>query len=668
MKEKHRSKNGMSLIIIIGILGILFISVMSYNNMLRSERRHMYRIIYSDNALIIAEAAMDVLQKVIENEFAQTGYERKNVFFKYEDLIKPVESFDTVCFNSAKLKEMVDESKPVQKLIELFGGSKVVKISEVEAIIDKATIKPFGDGGNICRDIISNPCEKFGIIKFHVAIEYYGIKKHLNIKRQFKVVNILPKVFRFFTLFIKNVPQNSPVNKLLVNQNGTVLAGKPLILNNGDFNKESSPQNLGVIFLGNAKAEEPLKLKLSHSSNNKAMGETFQLFDGYYSDKNYQKKYSAGKYIIGHVDYGISSEMGDNNNKYGFVSKMETYSSTIKLYGAPGNPSPAKVLGNVNRCYLKLSVYQDKASKGMDYMGEMPFSLSSDFKTMGITPLAEKNESPIKFHSCESIAKKIFPPTLSYDELYGEYSNYMNQMIVSEPYNYALLNFIKDKNKLYCNPSRITDLEQLTKPDRSNSYGGKPVKPIDSQYAGNDLRKISIDENYIMPYVSYKFNGSKDFSEFKKLFIETANDGTNVLNLGLAASFDADVTLPAMCVEKGGIIVCRKGNITITGDLICDPRHNQILTLIALDGQIEIDAKRVDAILIAMKPGTCFSPKRSFIINGTLAVNSIDFSKLSQTGGEINFNTFQSLKQSASYFYYASLQPDIRNWEMEDFQ
>ncbi len=657
-----KEKKGITFFVVIAVLAILFIAIVSYNSMLRAERVHMYRIIYGDNALIIAEAGMDLLQRIVENEFAQTGYERKNTYFKYEDLIKPKGEFQTVNFDSAKLTEVISKSEPVKGLIEIFGGPSVASVKKVEVFIDEKTVKYFSDVCGNTPNIAPNLREKFGIINYSVQVEYYGISKILNIAKQIKVVHTLPKVFRYFSLFIKNIPKDTEINKLLVDDNGNPTTGKPLILNNGEYNGNSSlsPLDLGMVFLGNTPASEPLILKLSHGK--KGAGELFHLLDKFYMDTEFKKKYAGAKgFQVGHFEYGVSSGMA-NAKMFGIQTQKDILSSMLKLYGTPDNPTPTRVLGNVNRSYLRLSAYQDSPTNGTEYMGDMPFVTSQNFQTAGVKPIAEKDENPIQVHSAEWIAKKIFPDDMGGTDLYKNYSEFMNQFIEYEPYNYSMYTPIKDKNGVECNPNRIPDFTQKLFPSGTNSYGGSPAKPADEEYTGSDLRSLVLDDKYALPYASYKFAGDSDFSDFKKLFMNGTSP--DALRLGMIAQFDNDVKLPKMTVDKGGIIICKKGNITLSGDIEADPAQNQVLTIIAMDGDIIVDAAKVEAVLVTMKEGQKFSPRKTLELSGTLAVHSMDFDKLLSSGGNINFRPAQTLASNAPHFYYASIQPDVRNWKV----
>lgn len=653
----------MTFFVVIAVLGILVILLTSYNSMLRTERLHMYRIIYGDNALIIAEAAMDLLQRVVEDEFAKTGYERKNTFFNYEDLIKPKGEFATVNFDSGKLTDLIANSDPIKGLIDIFGGSRVARIKKVEVYIDEKNVKYFSDICSMTPNIIANTREKFGIINYAVQVEYYEITKSLDIAKQIKIVHTLPKALRHFTFFVKNIPQGTDLNKLLVDDNGNPVSGKPLVLNNGEYNSNSSasPLDCGAVFLGNNPASEPLVLKLSHGSAKTGAGELFHLLDKFYLDQEFKKKYGGNGFQVGHYEYGVSSGMA-GAKIFGIRSPKDVLSSMLKLYGTPAEPTPTRVLGNVNRSYLRLAAYQDTPTNGDDFMGDMPNAEHGEFQTTGVKPIAEKGEEPIQVHSCEWIAKKILPETLGGYDLYQAYAEFMNQFIDYEPYNYSMCTPIKDKNSLVCDPNRIPEFAAKLYPSGTNSFGGKPVKPVDEEYGGDDLRKLVVDEKYALPYASYKFDGDRDFAEFKKLFMNGSNP--DALRLGLAVQFENSVKLPKMYIEKGGMIICKKGDISLTGDIEADPLQNQVLTIIAMDGDITVSASKVEAVLIAMKDGLKYKPAKAVNLSGTLAVNSMDFDSLLACGGKINFRPVQTLSNAQPHFYYASIQPDVRRWKV----
>ncbi len=667
------NKKGITFFIVIAILAILLIAITSYNSMLRSERYTMYRIIYGDNALIIAEAAMDLLQRIVEYEFALTGYERKNTYFKYEDLIKPKGEFKTVNFDSTKLTDVISNSDPIKALIEIFGGSSIAKVKKVEVTIDEKNVKYFGDVSGQSPNIVPNLHEKFGIITYSVQVEYYGITKTLNISKQIKIINVLPKVLRHFTFFIKNIPKGTDLNKILVDDSGVPINGKPLVLYNGEYNSPSSlsPLDQGMIFLGNQPASEPLILKMSHGDSTSGVGELFHLIRKFYLDKEFQRRYENSKgYQVGHTEYGVSSGMA-NARYFGIQTPKDLLSSMLKLYCTPAAPSPTRILGNVNRCYLRLGAYQDKQTNGTEHMGDMTFSTPATFTTAGVPPITEVDADThglldeggkLKPVTAEWIAKKILPDELGGMDLYNAYAEFMNQFIDYEPYNYSMLTPIKDKNGVDCDPNKIPDFKTKLFPSGSNSYGGNPAKPADEEYTGSDLRMLSLDEKYAIPYASYKFSGDKEFTDFKKLFMNGSQ--TDALKLGLATTFEGDIRLPQMTIQKGGMIICKKGNITISGDITADPVYNQTLAIIAMDGDIIVDAKKVDAILISLKDGLKFEPKNSLDISGTLAATSMDFDKLLTTGGKISYRPCQAVPTNDTNFYYASIQPDVRNWKV----
>ena len=651
-----KNKKGMSYIIAICILGILFAGIVSYNTMLRNERVQMYRTIYSDNALIIAEAAMEILQKIIEEEFAKTAFERKNDLFDYNELIKPKEKFKTVNFDSKKLTNIISSSKPITRIIDIFGGTKYAKINDVRVFIDSEDMQSYEETCGPAAGFKANSREKFGLINYQIEVEYFSVKKILTIKKQIKIINTLPKGLRYFTLFVKNVPAGSDLNTIIVDEDGNPVQGKPLILDNGNYNKEASPLNIGMVFLGNEKVQEPLTLRLSHGADRAGAGELFHLFNDYYFDIIYDRKFPQSQYLIGHLDYGLCREM-KSMGSYGIAFQRDVNTSVLKLFGSPSNPSPTRVLGNVRRSYVRLAAYQDKVTLGVCHMSALPFATPGNFSSNGTMPIADINEDPLKFKSCASIAARLFAGASDY----MQYSKYMNQIVTIEPYNHGLFSEIRDKRGMICDPFKIPDIKEKLYPSKDNNYGGLPAAPADSEITCDDLRKLTLDEKYITPYVSYRFKDNADFEKFKKLFI-APDSSPAVLNLGLVAYFEGDVTLPAMIVARGGMIVCKKGNITLSGNIVADPFQNQILTLIALDGEIIVNADRVDASLIALKEGTKFTPQKPLQINGTLAVNSIDFTQLSKVGGKLKFKTSQTVKTDSPFFYYASIQPDVRNW------
>jgi len=272
--------------------------------------------------------------------------------------------------------------------------------------------------------------------------------------------------------------------------------------------------------------------------------------------------------------------------------------------------------------------------------------------------------NPPEIRPGEWIARLIFPEAMwdLEDQLYKNYALYMNQFINYEYYNFGFRSPIKDKNGFECNPNRIPDYDLKLKPSGTNGYGGSPAKPADEEYRGSDMRAITIDDKYAVAYASYKFAGDADFADFKKLFMNGTQPDS--LRLGMMVKFAGGVKLPKMTVDKGGIIVCEKGDITISGDIEDNPTQNQVLTLIAMDGDIIVDAAKVDAILITMKDGQKFTPRKKLELNGGLAVNSMDFDRLLASGGTINFKQQQASSSSAPYFYYASIQPDVRNWKV----
>lgn len=658
-------KKGLTFFIVIAILAILLIAITSYNSMLRSERYTMYRIIYGDDALIIAEAGMDLLQRIVENEFALTGYERKNTYFKYEDLIKPKGEFKTVNFDSAKLTNIIANSEPIKALVDIFGGPSIARIKKVEVVIDENTVKYFADVCGTTSNIAPNYHEKFGIINYSIQVEFYGVTKMLNIAKQIKIVHTLPKVFRFFTLFIKNIPKDTDLNKILVDDSGNPVTGKPLVLNNGEYNSGASlsPLDVGMVFLGNTPASEPLILKLSHGT--KGVGELFQMIESFYKNPDYEKDYKDSKgFQVVNLQYGVSSGMMAKARAYGIQSQKDLMSSMLKLYGTPDNPTPTRVLGNVNRSYLRLAAYQNTPNGSTD-VGEMPSIPQANFKTSGVRPIIEKGvRNPPEIRPGEWIARLIFPEAMwdLEDQLYKNYALYMNQFISYEYYNFGFQSPIKDRNGFECNPNRIPDYDLKLKPSGTNSHGGSPAKPADEEYRGSDMRTISIDDKYAVPYASYKFAGDADFADFKKLFMNGTQPDS--LRLGMMVKFAGDVKLPKMTIDKGGIIVCEKGNITISGDIEANPMHNQVLTLIAMDGDIIVDAAKVDAILITMKEGQKFTPRKKLELSGGLATHSMDFDKLLAAGGTINFRPPQTNSSNTPYFYYASIQPDVRNWKV----
>lgn len=662
--KNHDGARGVSYIVVMGIIGTLLIAVLSYNTLLRNERLHMYRTIYSDNALILAEAAMEILQKVVEEELSRPACERKNDFFDFRDLIKPKDKFETIKFDSKKLTRLIANSKPIAKLIDIF-GDRNARISSVNVAIEKGSIKYYAEKFGQSPGIAPNTREKFGLVRYQVEVDYFGIKKNLVVKKQIKVFSILPKVLRFFTLFIRNIPKDEDLNKITVDQDGFVQKGKPLILQNGEFNRESSPLAVGMVFLGNAHASDPLVLRLSHGAEKRGVCETFQLIEDLYLDLIYAKKYPRTPHNVVHIDYGMSEEMRSSKD-FGINLPREVNTSVIKLFGTAEKPSPTRVLGNVRRAYVRLSALQDKATKGMQYMVEMPSVSPAEYSSKGGEIIAYNGEEGGGNKlSCETIAVYLFP-SVPYSSRYREYAKYMTQIIDTDPYSFGLMLDIRDRRGMKCDHRKIPDLTARLFPNSSNNFGGKPAKPADGEFLYDDLRKIAFDEKYLLPYVSYKFNDSNDIPRFRELFCEPSpSGGADLVKLGSIVSFEKDITLPAMVVEKGGIIICKKGNITVSGDIVCDPLKQQVLTLIALDGDVIVGAGRVDAMIIALKDGTKFIPTKELKIYGGLAVNSMDFSNLAKHGGEIRFDTKFSTPEDNPALYFASVQPDVRNWEME---
>jgi len=280
-------------------------------------------------------------------------------------------------------------------------------------------LTPSTDAGQL--QVGRDPCEKVGELTISCTVEYQDLIREAIIRRQFRVVSMVPGPFARFSLFVPFTPYRDSYNAMGVQFNGTIdstyshpyPSGKnlqlkaPLVITNGlekwtlqtQADAERELANRGWIFLGpsigGTTQADPVLLKIpagyttpygvsgetgghfmialppDQSISGQSMMPMENITDSANFSLNpkgvscaihgmYQGFFTADpRNPNGAIDYGLWADLDDPN---GTKPRSNCASTWLFPFGNADNPSRTLMIGPVLAGILKVNYFKDSAN------------------------------------------------------------------------------------------------------------------------------------------------------------------------------------------------------------------------------------------------------------------------------------------------------------------
>ncbi len=213
----------LGIVVLVSIL--LSVFIFSYNSMVRQQNIRAHHEMITEVAGILALTGLQLFAEQIKsqlNTLIQTAapmllssIPTTNQFILPENhptCRKMAQDFNLLL---SQLDYLIDYSTIPPK------GPKCLKMEILFEQIQQIAPSTDADQFQAGRD----PVEKVGEITISCTVEYNGVKQRAMIKRQFRVVSMVPGAFSRFTLFVPYTPWAHSFNSMGMNYNGTIDGG-----------------------------------------------------------------------------------------------------------------------------------------------------------------------------------------------------------------------------------------------------------------------------------------------------------------------------------------------------------------------------------------------------------------------------------------------------------
>ena len=669
----------MSLFVVLGVLIVVSIFAFSMKFLASHATHKARRVAAQKGAMLLARSARAFALAQIYEGLAD--YDSPI----YQKLVnKNLTNGDAIPLDIASLTSLAEEYK--QGSVDL--SVTIASISQLDPIkLTKTT------GG-------SDEVERKAILKIVPMAMVDGVSYSFEETRQVKIINLVPGILGKFSLFVQQCDAN--YNKYAANINGepddrVSSPHYPVILKNGgelDEGKQISTTDLdgwkrrGFIYLGGGTTV----LNLT-AGNHEAFGENFHFFniDSLLEPKSQIPSYfdpdPSGQFSnppinvwnpisqlstlpqnalppdglfapeftfwIKHLVSGFYTKEDPENSDMNVDGRLAVHfptpsspgvpnpqmmSSVLHLFGTRSNPSPTLVLGNVFRRYADYSAIvmdatNDKVRDAiLTYLNESTGAMPAQRSVIQSSLDSELGPNkPIVIDTTVFSCEALFAGA-------GGYTEKMCQ-IFQEPY-------LRSHDYLYHRNSTNFYPQSSTFPGPANSLAAATSTFTLSLDASLGRSEPFFEEG-VLSDLPMEFLLSKcvvkveDCREFSAHFLNET-----ILNLDTAVLIkeakDGKYEFPAeVRIEKGGIIVFEKGNVSL-GRISTIPGVDDFLIIVALNGNIVID----NSFSGAMK-ASLFAPKGEIIlknptipldVRGSVVVKRLPADCL-QAGGKIVYNT-----------------------------
>ncbi len=202
---------------------LMAVFIFSYNSIVRQQNIKSHHLATSETASYLAVSGLrlltdsidssseSILRKTCPQLFTQTA---ENI----GDSITLSKS-SPLCANARKeFQKFLDTLEELREP-GILGGFPVcvsmeITFADLTTLTPDTTVEQFQSG----RD----PVEKFGMLIARCTVEYRGLKRQATMKRQFRIVSMIPGPFSRFSLFIKKTPYPDSYNALGIRFDGSI--------------------------------------------------------------------------------------------------------------------------------------------------------------------------------------------------------------------------------------------------------------------------------------------------------------------------------------------------------------------------------------------------------------------------------------------------------------
>ncbi|MBF0408190.1 MAG: hypothetical protein HQM10_12605 [Candidatus Riflebacteria bacterium] len=407
------------------------------------------------------------------------------------------------------------------------------------------------------------------------------------------------------------------------------------------------------------------------------------------------------RFLLRHFVDGVYAvnNNGKNLNSDGLLeneipSSAREPSSCLHLFGDTNNPSPTMILGRVARRFLDISaivvdVNNDNTHEGIvSYL----YNKGKQFSDLpGLPAFIDSTETLGEFN--HNIPLDVLQP-YTYEKIFSTWEQYkactstFRQECYLNSYDYMFFRntgLLNQERSLFSpdpyststgKEARIQKNLLLELPDVSPASGKFPrINRTKKLFFGNqDRSPFNIVDNPPSPYV---LKGKavyvvKDIAEFMARFASKGKFHNNwkiILDAPVLIKGKMNQTfrIPSSEIEKGGIIIMENGDLTLSGITKSSSGKDEVLTIAALNGNINLDfssdpaRNKIEAFLVALN-GRVWNLSRTIPVKIKGGISTKIFPPdFSPSGGEICYDCSAdpvSLKRQEYYRFYISDVPE----------
>ena len=557
-----------------------------------------------------------------------------------------------------------------------------------------------------------DPIERICDVVFTAEVLVDGVSQSRREVRTVRIVHLMPGIFGKFTLFVRNVGSNPDCYNLFANSifggaDDRVLPDRrvlPLVFKNGgeldsgegDDPDPKSYRQRGFIFLGGGVT----RLNLT-AGQDVGYGEGFLLSSYEQSLKNLGYYYGdIAPFFCSRGDFRsprhaqILSQAPGIKNTFGFgiravrsgfftidqagmdmnednrlarsfpVRKTDSdprmYSSILHLFGNLTNPCPTLVLGDVQRRFAEYACVVVEATGDSERDGIVGFLQESDYDFSLLPPLESIVPSKGKGLP-EGTSIRCDPSQLDYSNLFPSASTYKRFMskVHTEPY-------MRSHDSLYfLRPDKAEPEHSLFNQNGPAEIQRTFTLPFheallrtDPFFAEGDLEALPKD--LLRGKAVFQV---ADMEHFKRLYLRPENGHLDLDTVVLIPGKPGETSsLPGEFIyDRGGIIILEHGNLAC-GNIERGDDPDQHLTLVALQGDIELDLGRgggiVQAHLVASR-GKIINrtPSRPMSLEGGIIAGQFAATTF-PAGGKVVFPIISDPTHRSWGFHYRAFVDD----------
>lgn len=219
----RRSQQGFVLGVVVLSSLILATFIFSYHRMVVQQNRRAHHEQLGEVAGRLALTGVNILAEHINTEFDNLVRSISPQLLEHSRIPENGKFPGIVSGGGGPLDEIAgDFNGYLSQLENLKTGGGAFPVCTEMAVAFEDVEPLFPDTGDPQLQLGRDPVEKLGEVAISCSVEYRGLIRKAEIRRQFRVVSMVPGIFARFSLFVPYTPWYGSYNAIGVNYNGTI--------------------------------------------------------------------------------------------------------------------------------------------------------------------------------------------------------------------------------------------------------------------------------------------------------------------------------------------------------------------------------------------------------------------------------------------------------------